>query len=279
MKAVFLLTSLDGIRKPNFSKQLTLLQEESAEIVIVVCQNRFDDIWKAEKEIKRVTEGKVDFELTTLYDIYANEKGVKLNSDDLVDLDLSTLSTYEGYQGQRDAKRYVDDAGQIKAESLYDEDGALIHTVYFDEMANIIQVNDYTRDGNLFGIDKYDDDYLTESLLLNKNGELIFRFSNQQSEKKVNYRLSSTSVIETPTQLLNATSDNEKSLIKDYEANLVKRVTKVVSYIDFKRYENISAFYNRILTAVNTEENRVYMDLDDSIEASKYLAGKQIFNY
>ncbi|GAF36405.1 hypothetical protein JCM14108_1371 [Lentilactobacillus farraginis DSM 18382 = JCM 14108] len=64
-----------------------------------------------------------------------------------------------------------------------------------------------------------------------------------------------------------------------YETKGESVVTKATSYSDYHRYNDINAFYHQVLLNLNTDSARVYLDIDNVIDASKYLPGKQIFNY
>lgn len=280
-QAIFLVTTIQGIRKPTFLKQLLSLISDDYQIVVLLAMTDFDEIWQAEREIKllRLRADLDGVRTISLADVYADHDGVALENSDYLTTDVSNLATHDSHSGKLRVSRYVDHDGNIVAETLFAEDETRLHTIFFDKNSRIIQINNYDHQNHLFGIEKFTDNFLEESLLLNAKSDLIFRFTNYVSPLKSSFAIASTSVIPLPQELTVIAGQKNDAAQKLYEGQGQTIVTKAISYSDYHRYDDINAFYHQVLMNMDIEGVRTYLDINDIVDASKYLPGKRIFNY
>lgn len=280
-RAIFLVTTIQGIRKPTFLKQLLSLINDKFEIAILFAMINFDEVWQAQREFTDIQtrEHLTGIRMITLADVYANHTGIPLKETEVLKPDLAKLIPYETHSGKNKVTRYVNTDGNIVAEALFDEQGSRLHTIFFDDNSRIRQINNYNSQDQLTGIEKCQDDELVESLLLNAKSELVFRFTNYVIPQKVNYGVADTSLIPVPAGLSEIEKNSKEDPLTHYEAKGQLTVTKATSYSDYHRYDDINAFYHQVLANLNTDDARIYLDINNMIDASKYLPGKQIFNY
>ena len=277
-QALFLVTSIDGLKKPTFNGKIEALQGDNCEVAILLAMTNFDEVYQARKVIRNV-RGNIDVDklrVISLFEVYRSEPGVPLKDGEIIQTDFSNLDVHEIDVPQGTVKRFVTRSGDLKAESLFVNE-ALVHTVFFDEAAQVVQISDYIND-QLFGVVKYRDGDAFESLLMNENDELLFRFTASQVSKKVRYLLGNTAIVEAPQELL-GTVENEKKPIKEFESSVKTDAVKVISYSDFKRYDDINSFYKRLIANMQLENAEIYLDAVDMVDVAKYLPKQRIFNY
>lgn len=281
-RAIFLVTTIQGIRKPTFLQQLLTLLNDHYEVAILFAMTNFDEVWQAQREFEMIRNREhlqQGVNVITLGDVYADRSGVRLTDTDYLKVELTALTPYESHAGHDKVVRYVDHDGNIVAETLYGKNQVRLHTILFDKNSRIIQINNYNQQDHLYSIERCSDDLVTESLLLNANSELVFRFSNYVLEQKIHYGVAKTSLIPVPSSLSEISGNKKEDPLTHYETKGESVVTKATSYSDYHRYNDINAFYHQVLLNLNTDSARVYLDIDNVIDASKYLPGKQIFNY
>ena len=101
-------------------------------------------------------------------------------------------------------------------------------------------------------------------------------------DQKVSYNVTPSSTIAAPQELSEIQDDKSNSkdeMLTAYEGQGKSTFTKALSYSDYHRYDDINAFYHQVLLNMNIEDARTYIDIDNIVDASKYLPGKRIFNY
>lgn len=279
-RAIFLVRSIQGIRKPTFRTRLISLINSNYQIVVLLAMTNFDDIWRSQREFQAVNLGsRQNIRVISLADIYADQEGIALKATDYLAPDFSSLKSYDSHSGKLLVTRFVDEDGNIVAESLFSEASTRLHTILFDKNSRIIQINNYDSNDHLFGIEKYANDFLDESLLLNASGQLVFRFTNYLQSQKTTYNITDSSVVPLPTELTEVSGQKDDQALKDYEAKGVSTITKATSYTNYRRYDDINAFYHQVLLNMDLENAQTYVDIDHLVEAAKYLPGKRIFNY
>ncbi|GAY74393.1 hypothetical protein [Lentilactobacillus kosonis] len=277
-QALFLVTSINGLKKPSFINKIETLQSNDYEVAVLLAMTNFDEVYQSKKDIQNIW-GNIDVEkirITSLFDVFKSDTGVPLRDEEVIDDSIEGLIAHEMQVSKGRVKRFVTNTGDLRAESLF-VDEALTHTILFDEAAQIVQINNYDHD-QLFGIEKYRNGEIFESLLLNSQQELLFRFTETKVTKKVSYLLGTSAVIEAPAELV-MNSDDDKKSIKTFESSIETSSIKVISYSDFKRYDNINAFYNRLLANMKLVDTEIYLDSVDMVDIAKYMPKQRIFNY
>ncbi|WP_268912710.1 hypothetical protein [Lentilactobacillus sp. SPB1-3] len=277
-QALFLVTSIAGLKKPGFISKIEALQSNDYEIAVLLAMTNFDEIYQARKNMQNI-RGNINLEnirMTSLFDVFKDDAGVPLKEEEITNESFDGLNAHEMNATQGIIRRYVTDEGDLRAESLFVDD-VLTHTIIFDESAQVIQVNNYDHE-RLFGVEKYRNDEMFESLLLNDNQELLFRFTKTQTTKMVSYLLGNSAVIEAPEELV-MNADTGDDTIKTFESNIETPSIKVISYSDFKRYDSINGFYNRLLANMKLTDTEIYLDSVDLVDIAKYMPKQRIFNY
>lgn len=280
-KVIFLVTSIDGLRKQNFIKQLGNLNNRNFEISILLAMTNFDEVWVAKKELSLL--GKryhlPEVEVITLTDIFGNRKGIDLTADDLKKIDLSKLEKRVSKNNKDIVERYINSEGDIIAESTLNKDGVPFDIKLYDDDNQLQQITSYDKDNHLFGIHKYVGGHLTETLLLNNEQKLIFRFILHDEPMRTMYSLANTSVLSIPQTILDeGVIDNSGGLINvDSQSDLVRR--EVINYTNYDRYYDINSFYREILNSLDYENARIYVDIEDVVDITTYLSNRTIFNY
>lgn len=280
-RAIFLVRSIQGIRKPTFRSRLVGLINGGYQIVVLLAMTNFDEVWQAKQEFQSInlSAEKMPVRLIDLGNIYADHEGIEVGTDEFLTPDLASLKNYDSHSGKLKVTRFVDKSGKIVAETLFDQDGSRLHTILFDEKSRIIQINNYDTTDHLFGIEKFANDFLEESLLLNAKGQLVFRFTNYVQPQKTTYSVTDSSVVPLPLELVEVQGQKNDQMLKNYEATGVSTITKATSYTNYRRYDDINAFYHQVLLNMNLENADTYIDINNLVEAAKYLPGKRIFNY
>jgi hypothetical protein len=283
-RAIFLVTSIQGIRKATFKKQLMSLLTTDFQVVVLLAMTDFDEIWQAEREFTRLDLPAAGpaVRLISLADIYADHEGIDLKQGDFLNPSLDDLRAYDAHLGKLPLTRYIDDDGDIVAETLFGDDAVRLHTLLFDKSSRVIQINTYDHQDQLFGIEKFEDDNLVESLLLNAKGQLVYRFTNYIKNQKVTYSVTQSSIIAAPqdlSELVDEKTNNTDEMLRTFEGQGRSTFTKALSYSDYHRYDDINAFYHQVLLNMDIKDARTYIDIDNIVDASKYLPGKRIFNY
>ncbi|MSE22680.1 hypothetical protein GKC44_15905, partial [Lactobacillus parabuchneri] len=84
------LTSIQGIRKATFKKQLMSLLTTDFQVVVLLAMTDFDEIWQAEREFTRLDLPAAGpaVRLISLADIYADHEGIDLKQGDFLNPSL-----------------------------------------------------------------------------------------------------------------------------------------------------------------------------------------------
>lgn len=280
---IFLVTSIDGLRKQNFINQLKTLNNKEFETTILLAMTNFDEIWRAKESLDNLSRRfkLPNIKTITLFDIFGDRNGVELTSDDLLNVDLDKLTKYEDSNQKDKITRYVDGAGNIVAETNFNKDEVPITTSLYDENNRLKQVACFDKYNQLFGIQKYIDGKLTETILLNDQQKVIFRFILHNEPMRITYTLGNNSVLSIPQDIMDENrieNNNSGSLIDvDAQSNYVRR--EVINYTNYERYYNINSFYREILESLDSDDSRIYVDIENITEFIAYLPNRIIFNY
>ncbi len=282
-KAIFLVPTIAGIRKATFLSEVNLLIQQKFEIVVLLAMTNFDDVWQARRLFSHlVPNGKQSVRLLSLAEIYSDYQGVDLQSDDFLDMDFDGLEKHDNHSTKNHKITFIDQYARPVAETLFDADDRPIHTILMSKEGEIKQVNNYDQNGDLFGIEKYEGSFLSESLLLNKSEKLVFRFINYKQPLRVTYTVGNSASIEIPEGLNLEDDDNSKSndnLVKTYQGSNRSIRTSVIEYQHYTRFNNVYSFYHHVISDLNTKGARLYLDMQYTVGALKHLPREIIFNY
>ncbi|WCJ47150.1 hypothetical protein OE230_09560 [Levilactobacillus brevis] len=176
-RVIFLVTSLNGMHKPNFTKQLLQALQQGQRVVILAALIDFEATWTVRAFLNRLaqTEPQVkQIELLTLADLFKDESGLTLTSDERNMPDLVAFDERLFVDGQEQVKRYLN-VGHLVAErrQLDDETPMVLRQYQTDQL---VQIDTYDLSGRVVGIEKIVDEVAQTSYVLNQKGEAVLRF-------------------------------------------------------------------------------------------------------
>lgn len=279
-QATFLVTSLSSVRKASFVKRVKELLNANFEVVLLIALVKFSEIHQVKKELALICDGNQHpVKMIAMESLFDNQSGVPLNPDELVNNDLSQFNKYEETKEMHsEGIRFVDDDGNLVAQMSTHDNGAYEQGVFYDQNSHVVQINNYDQSGQLTTIEKYANNQLIESLIINNVGQLVYRFVVQMSDIKSNYQLAKTSLLTIPETGITTNNSSNKELTSNYVVTK-KALIQVINYHNYYRYENINDFYNDLLKSVGSTNSRIYVDIDQLVDIASYLDTKQIFSY
>lgn len=108
---IFLVTSLDGLHKPNFTAQLTKALQENVTIKLLVALVDFDAAWEVRQFIERLARDDDRFShirIVTIAELYAQETGLALSAEERRQPDLAAYEQRVFATPQGQICRYLD---------------------------------------------------------------------------------------------------------------------------------------------------------------------------
>jgi len=290
---IFLVTSLEGLHKPNFTQQLTRALQRNVPIKLLVALVNFEENWAVRKFLDRLAQDDqraAAIDVVTLAELVADQPGLALTATERHELNLSAYEERLFADSNEQIKRYLKDGHLIAELRQRDDETPMALKQYAED--KLVQVDTYGTNGQVIGVTKLNDGVSTTSYLLNHKGEAALRFVRHERQIDRVYNLGSTSAL-SETEFSNA-----KQLVIDNnmtqrernraEANSVDH-TEVVSakeayygvlvYATYQRYTDVYAFYQALLDQLMTAETRLYVDLVVNPVLSPRMPHQLIFNY
>ncbi|MFC6260740.1 hypothetical protein [Levilactobacillus fujinensis] len=290
---IFLVTSLDGMHKPNFSTQLIKALRQGHRVSVLVAMVNFEAVWTVREYLNRLAEKEdrvANLNLVTLADLFEEESGLALTEDERHAVDLTQFDERLFADNQEQVKRYLD-AGHLVAElrQLDDETPMVLRQYHSDQLA---QVDTYGLNGQVVSVAKIQGEVAQTSYLLNKKGEAVLRFVRHERPIEQVLNLSTSSAM-IATKFADAKLSAEA-------ANMTKReLTKaeaaavdhtqivtttetyygVLAYSNYRRFDDVYAFYQAVIGRLLTPDTRLYVDLAVNAVFSPQMPNQLIFNY
>lgn len=290
---IFLLTSLNGMHKPNFSIQLQKALQRGVQVSVLVAMVDFEAVWTVRQYLNQLArkDARVkSVRLITLAEMFAKEPGLALTVAERHAVQLDSYEQRLFADNQEQVKRYLD-AGHMVAElrQIDDETPMVLRQYQEDQLT---QVDTYGLDGTVVGIEKIQNEVATTSYLLNQHGEAVLRFVRHERPVEHVYNLSATSAMlatefEDAKQVANAATMSkrqlEKAEAKTIDKTQVITATEayygVLAYSNYRRFSDIYAFYQAVLSRLLTPQTRLYIDLAVNAHFSPQMPNQLIFNY
>lgn len=290
---IFLVTSLNGMHKPNFSKQLLQALARGARVSVLVALIDFDASWLVREYLNRLAKKHqqvADVELVTLADMFRQESGLKLTSDERNAPDLTSFDERLFADDQQQVKRYLNE-GHLVAElrQLDDETPMVLRQYKADQL---VQTDTYGLDGQVVAIEKIVDEVAQTSYVLNEQGEAVLRFVRHERPVEQVYNLSTNSVmtaVEFSGAKQNAEQANmmqrqkEKAAAEAIDHTSIISTTEtyygVLAYSNYRRFDDVYAFYQAVLSRLLTSDTQLYVDLAANAAFSPQMPNQLIFNY
>lgn len=275
--AIFLVTSLAGVKKLTFKQKIKALMNDHIQITIVLAIIKLDDNEMAKKLIQSLFHsGRLEqLNIISLASLMLDSEGIAVADNELFNDDFSSLPSHRFEPAtalESTTIRYVKD-GEIIAEVEQDgNDEPLLKTRFENHLP--IQAVVY-ENGHQFGILNYQDGELSQSLLLNDDGQLVFRFIRHTKPVNFAYTMGRTSKLKF-TELLSQ-EDEEQHII--YQASEKRPYYEVVDYANYDRFDSVYSFYAQLLQNVVSGDEELFIDLNDNPQLTPYLPQQLIFNY
>lgn len=292
-RVIFLVTSLNGMHKPNFTKQLLQALQQGQRVVILAALIDFEATWTVRAFLNRLaqTEPQVkQIELLTLADLFKDESGLTLTSDERNMPDLVAFDERLFVDGQEQVKRYLN-AGHLVAErrQLDDETPMVLRQYQTDQL---VQIDTYDLSGRVVGIEKIVDEVAQTSYVLNQKGEVVLRFVRHERPIEKVYNLSATSAM-LATQFAEAKQaaammnmskrERDRAAAEVADQTSIIKTTEtyygVLAYSNYQRFGQVYAFYESLLSRLMTSTTRLYVDLADNAALAPQMPDQLIFNY
>lgn len=292
-RVIFLVTSLNGMHKPNFTKQLLQALQQGQRVVILAALIDFEATWTVRAFLNRLaqTEPQVkQIELLTLADLFKDESGLTLTSDERNMPDLVAFDERLFVDGQEQVKRYLN-VGHLVAErrQLDDETPMVLRQYQTDQL---VQIDTYDLSGRVVGIEKIVDEVAQTSYVLNQKGEAVLRFVRHERPIEKVYNLSATSAM-LATQFAEAKQaaammnmskrERDRAAAEVADQTSIIKTTEtyygVLAYSNYQRFGQVYAFYESLLLRLMTSTTRLYVDLADNAALAPQMPDQLIFNY
>lgn len=275
--AIFLVTSKAGVKKLNFKQKVQALLNDQIKVTIVLAMTTFDDYDTIKRYLKTLfkTQSYTMINVVTLASIAADKAGVALQPEEQFEANFESLPSRQFEANSlltNKTVRYIDKSEIAGEVQLNASDQPLTKTAFsrYEPLNQAVYEN-----GQLFGILAYEDGQVSQSLLLNRHGELVYRFVKRMTPTTYSYRMSHSAKLTFTDKI--AETDDDKNVI--YHATEDQAYYDVLSYGDYQRFEDIYGFYAAILRTVVPERAVIFVDLNDNPSLTTYLPQQLIFNY
>ncbi|MFC6291048.1 hypothetical protein [Levilactobacillus angrenensis] len=290
---IFLVTSLNGMHKPNFTQQLPQAVKQGVPVSVLVALVDFEATWKVRTFLNRLARknpGVSDVKLVTLADLYQDEQGLKLTSGERNTPILTNFDERLFADNEEQVKRYLD-AGHLVAElrQIDDETPKVLRQYHADQL---VQIDTYGLSGQVVGIEKIADEVAQTSYVLNAKGEAVLRFVRHERPINHVFNLSDTSAMmatefadaKQNAALANMTKrQRSKAEAATVDHTAIVSATEtyygVLAYSNYRRFDDLYTFYQAVLSHMLTPETRLYVDLAINAAISPQMPNQLIFNY
>lgn len=277
-EAIFLVTSLAGIRKSTFKNRVAMCLNEQGQVTVLLAMVRFNEFEPAKRQLAKTFKKKAldQIKIVTLADLVTNSQGVSLAAEEVFDQRFLT-ATEKVFEDPKNAAnkvyRYVD-AGQIFGEVVKDEtDTSIEMTRFVDNQP--IQTAVFDGD-QMIGLLNYEDGELAQSLLLNSAGELVYRFLRHKRQVNWLYSFGRTSKLSLSNQMV---EDDPKEPRIVYNTSEQKPYYEVIDHGAYHRLGDLYAFYALLLQALRKPGTELFIDIDDNQDLVSQMPQQLIFNY
>lgn len=290
---IFLVTSLDGLHKPNFTKQLKAALQQNVTIKLLVALVDFDAAWEVRQFIERLARDDERFShvrIITIAELYAQEAGLALSAEDRHALNLTAYEerVFADQQGQ--LRRYLDHGHLVAELQQLDDHTPMVLRQYHDDQ--LTQVDTYDLHGQVVGVAKFQDGVAQTSYLLNAQGEATLRLTRHQRQVEHVYNLGADSAMiatefssAKEVAALNNMSKRkrDRTLAKSVDHTEMITATEtyhsVLVYATYHRFNDVYAFYQTVLDHFMTPQTQLYVDLAVNAVLSPQMPHQLIFNY
>ncbi len=275
-QAIFLVTSLAGIKKLTFKQKIKMLLNENIQITVLLGMVQFDEYETAKQLIQSLVKSS-RVQVTSLAELVSKKPGITVTAKDQFVADYREFEVKQFSATDNTDNvilRYVAD-GDIVAEEITDAAGQLITATKISQNRPVSAA--VYEDGKQIGLLHYTDGKHDESLLLNGAGELVYRFIRHNRHVTYDYEMQRTSKMAF-TNLISET--DEKTDEVSYHLSEERPYYEVVDHVDFHRFNSIFEFYAEFISTEFADvPASLFIDLNDNPHFAAYLQQLLIFNY
>lgn len=276
-QAIFLVTSLAGLKKLTFKRKVKSLMNDQIQVTIILAMIQFDDCEIARNLIHTLFNAKrlAQLKVVSLASLMADEPGIEVAADEQFHADFEDLPSrrFEATTAlEWPTVRYIKD-GEIAAEVREDNHQAPLLKIRYNDHQPI-QAAVYEA-GQQFGLLAYHDGQLAQALLLNQQGQVVYRFIRHTEPVNFAYTMGRTSKLKF-TELISEEDEEQRVIYRDSE---VQAYYEVVGYQNYDRFDSVYSFYANLLEKVVPADAGLFIDLSDNPQLSPYLPQQLIFNY
>ncbi len=283
--AVFFVTALADVKKESFGAKLHELLEQQVPVRIIFANLNFAERGSFDRLLTALTaHTHQQVTVASLYDVFCDDQGIPLSTDTLLTVNHVNLKErrFTETDGQYYVRYFKDN--DLVEESHYLADDRLFYQNFYQQNERV-QVAFYDGHTQPEIISNFEDGHLKESLLLNRQGELVYRFVRETHPVQRLFNMTNTANLQLTNvataqpapakgRKAQATQKNTLTVLEQQETDF-----KVMNYVDFDRFDHLYDFYRQVLQRVDFEHQRLYVNIDHNVEMSTVLPKQLIFNY
>lgn len=283
--AVFLVTALADVKKDSFGTKLHELLDQAIPVRIIFANLNFVERVNFDQLLATLIVGhEQSVSVASLYDIFCHDDGVPLGATALTRVAHAGLTTQRHtHQDGRYYVRYLQN-DQLLEESHYSADGHLFYQNFYTDN-QLVQAVYYGRQARPETISNFQAGALKETLLLNADGALLYRFLQTERPVQRLFNMDNTSNLQ-----LMSLEAAQPQLPRSKRARAEKRNTltvvnapelsfDVVDYVHAGHFDGIYDFYRYALQRLDYRHQRLYINVEHNVALSTALPNQLIFNY
>lgn len=281
--AIFLVTTLTDVKQDGFSAKLRALLEQQVPVQILFADLNFLERTTFDQLLAPlVATNPALVTVTDLFDIFSHEQGSPLSERTRMQVDHTNLTVRRHTSATGTVVRYLHD-DQLLEEAHFTADQQLNYQNFYQDNL-LTQVVFWGKQRCPVTISNFQAEVLKETLLLNAQGELVYRFMREEqpvqkiSNGKNAAKLQVTD-LETPqSEALPSKKSRESSGALTVH-NEQTTIFKVMDYVDATDFNDIHDFYCYALQRLDAADSRLYVAVSQNVEMSAVLPDQLIFNY
>lgn len=290
---IFLVTSLEGLHKPNFTHKLAQALQTRATVKILVAMVDCEAVWHVRRFLNQLAKDDAQIaqvELVTLSGLFADAPGLDLAADERQALDLTAYEERLFVDADQQVKRYLHHGHLVAEQQQIDDQTPMILRQYTADQ--LTQVDTYDLNGRVVGISQQVNGEMQTGYLLNQRGQAAIRFTHHKRNVRRAYNLSDNSPLMATkfsdakeAALVNALPDNqagkapEETVDRTQIINTTEDYYGVLIYATYQRYPDLFAFYQTLIDRVMTDQTQLYIDIAVNAVLSPRMPHRLIFNY
>jgi len=280
---IFLVTALTDVKQDGFSVKLRALLEQQVPVQILFADLNFLERATFDQLLATLAvTNPALVTVTDLFDIFANDQGSPLSERTRMRVDHTNLTVRRHTSATETVVRYLHDDQLLEEQYLTADQQLSYQNFYQDNL--LTQVVFWGKRQRPVTISNFQVEALKETLLLNAQGELVYRFMREEQpvQKIFNGKDAATLQVADPAAPQSEALPSKKS--REPAGTLTVRneqatIFKVMDYVDATDFNGIYDFYRYALKRLGAADARLYVSVSQNVEMSAVLPNQLIFNY